>query len=53
MSIKSTTIFVYVCNKCGHDWTNRADKRGEIPRACPKCKCVTWNDDVVEKQEES
>lgn len=33
----------FSCDKCSHEWINRADRD---PRICPKCKSVKWNDGV-------
>lgn len=36
------TSFDCTCAHCGHDWSTRSEN---IPRSCPKCKRVTWNED--------
>lgn len=35
------TIKRFICDKCGHSWTN---KTGEVPVICPRCKTRKWND---------
>jgi len=42
--IRKKKINVYTCNKCKHEWIA---KRKELPRMCPKCKTVRWNDKGV------
>lgn len=33
-----------VCSKCSHSWNTKTEI---LPRACPKCGRVTWNDDSL------
>jgi len=51
--IKNKKVFrvFYICNKCKHEWSSRAKKSTkesmrDIPRMCPKCKTVKWNDKI-------
>lgn len=37
------------CDKCGHVWLVKSDetrhtpKQNDIPRDCPRCRSVKWN----------
>jgi len=35
------TVMGYKCERCGHEWLPRDDKRE--PKVCPKCKSPYWN----------
>ena len=35
------TMMGYRCERCGHEWLPRDDKRE--PKVCPKCKSPYWN----------
>jgi predicted Zn-ribbon and HTH transcriptional regulator len=35
------TVMGYRCERCGHEWFPRTDKRE--PKVCPKCKSPYWN----------
>jgi hypothetical protein len=40
------TVMGYKCERCGHEWSPRNEKRE--PRVCPNCKSPYWN--VPKKQ---
>ena len=35
------TVMGFRCERCGHEWLPRDDKRE--PKVCPKCKSPYWN----------
>lgn len=44
--IDSTTITVYVCDRCAHRWAHRSpldESLRPLPRVCPSCKSPYWN----------
>jgi len=45
-------IKIYSCKLCQHQWANRQQK---VPRLCPKCKSVRWNDEIepIDKSEKT
>lgn len=34
------------CCKCGHEWTQKTDKK---PLCCPRCKSYTWDKEKTDK----
>ena len=52
MTIDQITINLYTCCKCLHRWTNWDrinSKDGPIPKSCPKCRNVRWNQFYTEE----
>lgn len=41
MSRVPITVMGYRCERCGHEWFPRADKKE--PKVCPKCKSPYWD----------
>lgn len=40
--IRELTCYKCKCSKCNHLWTT---KTNDLPKSCPKCHRITWNDD--------
>jgi hypothetical protein len=46
MTIDTTVVNLYTCCKCKHRWTDWDAKQGKdcsIPKTCPSCRNVRWN----------
>lgn len=46
MTIDTTTVNLYTCCKCKHQWTNWDSKQckdGPVPKNCPSCRNIRWN----------
>lgn len=35
--------WIWVCNRCGHEFMPRASTEGREPKKCPKCFSPYWN----------
>ena len=47
--IDRVTTNLYQCCKCGYQWTswnNKKKAESPVPRYCPKCKNVRWNQHI-------
>lgn len=49
MSIVTKKIILFKCDKCEHEWENRA-KKNTLPKLCPKCKTLKWNEKKIDKR---
>jgi hypothetical protein len=54
MPIDKVTINLYMCCKCGYQWTNwdgKNNQEGPIPHYCPKCKNLRWDQEYIHKED--
>lgn len=42
--IPKLKVFSCKCLRCGHEWVSR---KAKIPRACAKCKRISWNREII------
>jgi len=42
------TVTFYVCERCGHEWYPRSEKK---PTVCPSCKSPYWDKPRQEKSQ--
>jgi predicted Zn-ribbon and HTH transcriptional regulator len=40
MAKRRITIYIYTCERCGHEWQPRKKVK---PTICPKCKSAYWD----------
>ena len=45
MAVTQKMVWVFTCERCGHEWIPRKPwKEGDpLPTVCPKCKSPYWN----------
>ena len=46
MTITEKKTLTCTCNKCKYVWHTRTEK---IPKACPNCKSMRWNEEIRKK----
>ncbi len=47
VQITNYAIIKVKCQKCGHEWYPRKEKR---PQLCPNCKCLKWDNYQPQKK---
>ena len=47
MAITQEKVTICTCERCGHDWQPKEEKK---PQMCPKCKSLYWNQKPEAKQ---
>ena len=53
MTIDKITVNLYTCCKCNYQWTSwNGNQRAEepIPKYCPKCRNVRWNQRYLDEE---
>jgi hypothetical protein len=53
MTIDKITVNLYTCCKCNYQWTSwNGNQRAEepIPKNCPKCRNVRWNQRYLDEE---
>jgi hypothetical protein len=54
MPIDKITINLYICCKCGYQWTNwdgKNKQEGPVPHYCPKCKNLRWDQRYTQEED--
>jgi Zn finger protein HypA/HybF involved in hydrogenase expression len=50
MAIVTVPVQMFECDRCSHRWSlKQGQSKLDMPRLCPRCKSVRWNDDIAKK----